>query len=238
MCLNANSSEPLYQQLEQTLKAKIEHNQWHKGDKLPTELELSRQYDVSRITIRKALDSLVKSGYIVRRSGKGTFVTNEKIQRPISGASSFTEICHAMGLAAGAKTIKSVFEPPDEMDKTFLGLNDDNRIICIERIRSADQVPVSVEISHFKEDFSFLLSEDLTNRSMYDLIRSKHHIEFDCSRKTIEIVFATYELSQYLNVSNGYPLLLICSTLVSAESRLPIGFNRQYILGDRFRLTI
>ena len=102
MCLNANSSEPLYQQLEQTLKAKIEHNQWHKGDKLPTELELSRQYDVSRITIRKALDSLVKSGYIVRRSGKGTFVTNEKIQRPISGASSFTEICHAMGLAAGA----------------------------------------------------------------------------------------------------------------------------------------
>ena len=197
MCLNANSSEPLYQQLEQTLKAKIEHNQWHKGDKLPTELELSRQYDVSRITIRKALDSLVKSGYIVRR-----------------------------------------FEPPDGMDKTFLGLNDDNRIICIERIRSADQVPVSVEISHFKEDFSFLLSEDLTNRSMYDLIRSKHHIEFDCSRKTIEIVFATYELSQYLNVSNGYPLLLICSTLVSAESRLPIGFNRQYILGDRFRLTI
>ena len=97
---------------------------------------------------------------------------------------------------------------------------------------------VSVELSHFKEEFSFLLNEDLTNKSMYDLIRTKHQIAFDCSRKTIEIVFATYELAKYLNVSSGYPLLLICSDLVSLETNTNICFNRQYILGDRFRLMV
>ena len=238
MCLNENSSEPLYQQLRGILKKKIEAKEWQKGDKLPTEFELSQIYQVSRITVRKAMDTLVKEGYIVRRSGKGTFINSDKIQRPISGATSFTDVCHAMGLVPGAKTIKSVIEPPTDMDKEILGLNVSDRIISIERVRYADNVPVSVELSHFKEEFSFLLNEDLTNKSMYDLIRTKHQIAFDCSRKTIEIVFATYELAKYLNVSSGYPLLLICSDLVSLETNTNICFNRQYILGDRFRLMV
>ncbi|BEU88923.1 GntR family transcriptional regulator [Selenomonas sp. TAMA-11512] len=238
MCLNESSAEPLYQQLKDKLKRKIEAGEWQKGDKIPTELDLSQTYQVSRITVRKALDTLVREGYIVRRSGKGTFINSDKIQRPITGATSFTDICHAMGLEPGAKTIKSVIEPPDDMDKQILGLNASDRIISIERVRTADNVPVSVEISHFKEEFSFLLNEDLTNKSMYDLIRTKYQIAFDCSRKTIEIVFATYELSKYLNVSRGYPLLLICSDLVSLETNTNICFNRQYILGDRFRLMI
>ena len=167
MKLDENKAEPLYTQLENLLKAKLENGDRQKGDKLPTEMELSEKFKVSRITVRKALGSLVQQGLIVKRSGKGTFVSNEKIQRPLSGgAISFTSLCEAQGLIPGAKTIKSVLEPPTPKDREVLGLTENDRVISIERIRSADGTPVSVEVSHFTEDLSFLLDEDLTNASL------------------------------------------------------------------------
>ena len=237
MQLDENSSEPLYKQLENILKQKIDNDVWHKGSKIPTELELSKLYDVSRITVRKALDGLSKQNLIIKHSGKGTFVNNDKIQRLISGVTSFTSLCEAQNLSPGAKTIKSVIEVPDASDQKVLSLTDADRIISIERIRYADNVPVSVEVCHFTERFSFLLDENLTDISMYKLIQEKHHITFECSQKIVEIVFATYELAKYLNVSSGYPLLLISSELVLPDGE-KICFNRQYILGDRFQLVI
>jgi GntR family transcriptional regulator len=238
MKLDENKAEPLYTQLENLLKAKLENGDWQKGDKLPTEMELSEKFKVSRITVRKALGSLVQQGLIVKRSGKGTFVSNEKIQRPLSGgAISFTSLCEAQGLIPGAKTIKSVLEPPTPKDREVLGLTENDRVISIERIRSADGTPVSVEVSHFTEDLSFLLDEDLTNASMYKLMKDKYHIAFDSNRKILELTYATYELARYLNVSNNHPLILISSELSLPKGK-KIGFNQQYILGDRFQMII
>lgn len=238
MQLDENSSEPLYTQMEKLLREKIESGEWQKGDKLPTEMELSNKFKVSRITVRKALGSLVHQGLIVKRSGKGTFVSSEKIQRPLSGgAVSFTSLCEAQGLQPSARTIKSVLEVPTPKDREVLGLTETDRIISIERIRSADGNPVSVEVSHFVEDLSFLLDEDLTNTSMYRLMKEKYHIAFDSSRKILELTYATYELARYLNVQTGHPLILISSELALPDGK-KIGFNQQYILGDKFQMII
>ncbi|MBP2630007.1 MAG: GntR family transcriptional regulator [Firmicutes bacterium] len=237
MKLDETSSDPLYLQLENIIKNEIDCGKWKKGEKISTEVELSKMYNVSRITVRKALNSLTQKNYLIRRTGKGTFVSNDKIQRPVSGVISFSKVCETFGLKSGAKTIKSVIEPANEEDQQKLGLTASESVIVIERIRYADDIPVSVETSRFREDFSFLLDEDLNNISMYKLIDSKYHIAFNNSKKFIEIVFASYELSRYLNVPKNYPLLSIESTLFDPFNK-KLCLNKQYILGDRFQLIV
>ena len=86
--LNSESVEPLYRQLETLLREDIETGKLPAGSKLPTENELVAMYSVSRVTVRKALDELSQQGYLERRSGKGTYVAEKKLQRALDGVTS------------------------------------------------------------------------------------------------------------------------------------------------------
>jgi GntR family transcriptional regulator len=90
------------------------------GARLPTEGELCSKFDVSRVTVRKALDELGDKGYLVRKPGKGTFVVEKKIQRTLSGVIGFTEMCRMMGYKPGAKTVKIALEQPTEEQTKLL----------------------------------------------------------------------------------------------------------------------
>lgn len=79
------------------------------------------------------------------------------------------------------------------------------KIIAIERIRYTDGVPVELEISHFPESFSFLLDEDLNHCSMLELLREKYGIWFTKSRISLEVTFASYEMSHYLPFRKTIP---------------------------------
>ena len=81
MELNNTIATPLYKQLEEKLQKEIETGERPAGSRLPTENELSETYNVSRVTVRKALAGLSELGYLYRKSGKGTFVAEKKIQR-------------------------------------------------------------------------------------------------------------------------------------------------------------
>ncbi len=84
MELNNTIAKPLYKQLEDQLKEEIDTGKRKAGSRLPTENELSTTYNVSRVTVRKALAGLSELGYLDRKSGKGTFVAEKRIQRNIS----------------------------------------------------------------------------------------------------------------------------------------------------------
>lgn len=79
--LDPSESSPLYKQLQENILDSIQNGTLKPGDKLPTELELSETNQVSRVTVRAALDSLTSGGYLVRIPGKGTFITKDKIQK-------------------------------------------------------------------------------------------------------------------------------------------------------------
>ena len=111
MGLDNQGSQPLYKQLEEKIIQDIENGIYRKGQKIPTEKELSQMYDVSRITVRKALEEITKQGILERHAGKGTYVASVKLQRSIATFMSFTEFCEAQGLKPGARMIKNVIEP-------------------------------------------------------------------------------------------------------------------------------
>lgn len=234
-----DSANTLYQMLYSTLRNEIEKGEYKPGEKIPTEMELCKKYNVSRITVRNALEKLTREQYLVRHRGRGTFVQDYRIERSINDeVLSFSDICRRSGRVPGGKTIKCVIEDADEDDIRELKLQPGAKVVVVERIRSVDGHPISVECNRYTDQYEFLIEEDFNNKSLLELLATKYNIRFGKgSETTITIVFASYNLARYLNVSSGYPLLCITSTVCDLDG-VPAYRNRQFIVGDKFALTI
>ena len=92
---------PLYEQLMEEIEKNIKSGIYKPGDKIMTESEMAKTYGVSLITVRKAIGSLMEKGLVVRKQGKGTFVTKPKFSRNIKRLQSFSEMCEQMGVVPG-----------------------------------------------------------------------------------------------------------------------------------------
>lgn len=236
--LDNKSAVPLYHQMSDTILKEIQNGTFAPGSKIPTEFELSESYKVSRVTVRKALAELADKGYLERRSGKGTFVAEKKLQRGLSNnVLSFTEMCKMMGMTPGAKTIKIALEEPSAKDAELIGLKPDEKIVVLERIRYANDNPVMIEINKYPESFSFLFGEDLNDTSLFTILEEKYNIIPDHSSKVIDIVFANTREAKELNITKGYPLLRIDSVTHDADEKLSY-ISTQLCIGDRFKLIV
>lgn len=238
MQLNNTIATPLYKQLEEMLLNEIESGQRAPGSKIPTENELSEQYHVSRVTVRKALAALDEQGYLERKSGKGTFVAEKKMQRAISSAViSFSQMCQFMNTKAGAKTIKIALEDPTVKESSLMNLKDDEKVLVIERIRYSDDKPVLLECNKFPESFSFLFGENLNDSSMYEILKNKYNIVLDHSSKTVDITFASSKEAKILGIPKGYPLLRIDSAVYDSTATIT-QLSLQLCIGDKYKLIV
>ncbi len=237
MQLDAQESQPLYKQLEYKLLQDIEQGVYKKGEKIPTELELSQMYGVSRITVRKALADITEMGILERYVGKGTYVASVKLKRSISTFMSFTECCEAQGLKPGARTIKNVIEDATPEDCQNLKIPEDSKVLAMERIRYADGVPVSFEISRFTSEYMGLLQEELNDRSLFVILREKYGITLKDEPKVLELDFASFEISRYLEIPARYPLLVVSGLVTDGEGK-SVFYSKQYIVGDKFKFYL
>lgn len=237
MELNNTIATPLYKQLEKKLQQEIDSGKRPAGSRLPTENELSETYNVSRVTVRKALAELSESGYLERKSGKGTFVAEKKFQRGITnGVLGFSEMCKMMNATPGAKVIKVALEEPSEKDIQQMSLDKDEKILVLERVRYANGKPVLLELNKFPESFSFLFGENLTDASLYEILK-QHNIILDHSQKTLDIVFADTKEAKTLGISRGYPLLRINSVINNADNTIT-NLCQQLCIGDKFKFIV
>ena len=105
--LKQDAITPLYVQLMEELETSIRNGVYKPGDKIMTEAEMAKEYGVSLITVRKAVGSLMEKGLVVRKQGKGTFVTKPKYSRNMKKLQSFTEMCEQMGVKPGAQVLEN-----------------------------------------------------------------------------------------------------------------------------------
>ncbi|OLP62249.1 phage tail protein [Xaviernesmea oryzae] len=145
--LAAAGPGPLYRRLRQVLEQAVTAGPLSPGDALPPERDLAEAAGISRVTLRKALDELVRQGLFERRHGSGTFVAQLKtpVGKPVSRLTSFTEDMARRGLPSRAEWLeRGLFHPsPDEM--MVLGLKADVLVARLARLRIADEVPLAVE---------------------------------------------------------------------------------------------
>lgn len=228
---------PKYQQIADDIQHKISLGKYKPGEKMPTENVLTKNYEVSRVTIRKALELLEEQKIIIRHQGKGTFVSSNKQPRTLSGVHSFSSIYKEMGKKPGAKVIRQILETPTDEEKDQLQLSEGELLITIERIRYADGEPVSVELSKLpSKKYHFLLDADLNDNSMFDILKERD-ISFYNQEKIIELTYADTQKAVYLNLQKGYPLILVSGLSYDSDG-VPAHLFSQWIVGDRFKFVI
>lgn len=234
--LEHQSPIPLYHQLKELLKEKIETKDWLPGEKIPSENDLIIQFDISRNTVKKALDDLVQDGLLNRIQGKGTFVSKPKFEQPLTGFYSFSKVMKAQGLNP-KDIILSIEKKAAKLSVSRqLQISEGEFVIELKRLRCANDEPIILETSYIPCSLVCDLSEqDLEETSLYDYIEKELGIYVTSANEIFEPVLIRNYESHYLEVEEGFPALLLDRIAYDSEKK-PVEFCRSIIRGDRCRL--
>lgn len=209
MRLDKSSPIPLYYQLKEAL-AKLIESGYAPGDMLPSEPEIEKKFEVSRMTVRLAMNALVEEGLVVKQQGRGTFVQAPKITHRLSSVTSWTQQMLERGMTP--KTIQTELdriEPPKKI-KLLLGLEESEPILRIRRIRHANSEPMCVMVNYVRERYvPGLMDNGMTEESFYSLLEKKYRLRIAKAQETVEAREATEEEADKLKVELWSPVLFV-----------------------------
>jgi GntR family transcriptional regulator len=206
------------------------------GQPIPAERQLAVDLGVSRLTVRAALDDLVRDGYLDRRHGSGTYVTEPKIAQPLT-LTSFSDDMRRRGMTPGSRTLELATTLAGARLAHRLGVSPEARLIRVKRLRLADSRPMAVEILHVPEALvPGLTRADFEDHSFYELLRERYGITIASGTQSIEPTVTSEEESEDLGVPLHSPAFLFERTTVSESGRI-VEFVRSIYRGDRYRLV-
>jgi GntR family transcriptional regulator len=140
-------SAPLYLQLRRSIEDVVRRGLIGPGDALPSERDIAAMADVSRVTVRKAVQDLVSGGILVQRHGSGTFVAprKERVEQSLSRLTSFTEDMARRGMTVRSQWLDKGIYPPSPDEIMVLGLSAKELVARVSRLRIADDTPLAIE---------------------------------------------------------------------------------------------
>ena len=165
--------EPMYIKIHNQIKRDIENKKYAVGERIPAERQLAAEFKVSRMTLRQAIKTLEDEGILERRLGSGTYVASQKVQEKMSGIMSFTEITRANGQIPSSKVISYRITKPSLSEKEKLKLQDGEDVLRMERVRSADGVPICYEVAAIPYKLVQKFSKEEISTSLYQTIQRK-----------------------------------------------------------------
>ena len=206
------------------------------GDSIPSERVLSADLGISRLTLRAALDDLVREGYLVRRRGSGTFVSEPKIAQELT-LTSFTEDMRRRGLDPASRTLELKVVPAGARLGRFLHVSPSEPIVVAKRLRLADHETMAIETLHVRDALvPGLSAADLEQRSFYELLRDKYGIVVVGGTQTIEPTVTNEEESEALGVPLHSPAFLF-ERFSRSEGGDIVEYVHSIYRGDRYRLV-
>lgn len=234
--LNKNSTIPLYEQVKESIKQKIEQKEWKENTRVPSEAELMEFYHVSRVTIRNALSLLVQEGYLEKKQGIGTFVSKPRIKKIIFHRSSFTQSCERGGLKPDTQVLKKEVLDKKSAYNSLLKLEESDKLVHIERLRYADGEPISLEHVYLSyQKYGFLLWENLEG-SLYAIIKNRLNIDLternSNSSNILSVEKAGTKFGKLFHVAPSEPVFVMETKIYHGEE--PVYVGKDYCLGSRF----
>jgi GntR family transcriptional regulator len=236
MIVDRQSPLPLYYQLKEALLERIEGGEFVPGSLIPSEKQLEEQYEISRTTVRQALNELVNSGYLYRLQGVGTFVARPKIKHNVQDLLSFTDEMQLRGLKPGSMLLSYGRILPSKVVAARLSLLEGQEVYRIVRLRLADGEPIGMHQSYLPAH----KAPNLTSRkledyqSLYQLLLEEYGIDIAEADETLEAVSANEEESRLLEVAEGSPLLLVERVAYSNQAE-PIEYVKMVYRADRYK---
>jgi GntR family transcriptional regulator len=206
------------------------------GEAIPSERQLSTTFGVSRLTVRAALDDLVREGLLVRRHGSGTFVSEPKIAQELT-MTSFTEDMLRRGMTPASRTLDLRVAPAGAHLGRLLHVSPSEPIVIISRLRLADRETMAIETLHVRQSLvPGLTARDLERQSFYELLLDRYDVDVVGGLQTIEPTVTNEEESDALGVPLHAPAFLFERTTRSSAGEI-VEYVRSIYRGDRYKLV-
>jgi GntR family transcriptional regulator len=204
MVASARRRPPLAEAVRNELRHLIVSGAFGAGARLPSEPDLCDQYNVSRITLREAVQGLVQEGYLVRRQGSGTYVTlRPTLQNSLDQNFSYTEYLKHAGIRAGKKILSAKAVDSDEATADALSIEPASPVVEIRRLRTADGTPAVYSIDSIPADIVKLgANRSAVRGSLYRLLAEQGH-PVDHGEAIVAPAVADAELARLLAVAPG-----------------------------------
>jgi GntR family transcriptional regulator len=206
------------------------------GEAIPSERQLSADFGVSRLTVRAALDELVREGYLVRRHGSGTFVSEPKIAQELT-MTSFTDDMRLRGLEPASKTLELRVTPAGARLGRLLHVSPSEPVVVAVRLRLAGGESMAIETVHIRASHvPGLTAKDLEEHSFYEILRERYGITVVGGEQTIEPTVTDEDESSALGVPLHSPAFRF-ERVTHSETGEIVEFVDSIYRGDRYRLV-
>ncbi|WP_409276336.1 GntR family transcriptional regulator [Neobacillus sp. SCS-31] len=194
-------SDPLYKQIAEFIRQKVDDGEWGVGFQIPPEKKLCEQFNVSRITVVKALERLVEEGILYREQGKGTFVTLPDFLTEAKELLSFSEEMKRKGKTPGTMVLSKGTVLPSKHIQQRLKLEKDERVLAIKRLMFADDVPIGLQTSYLPVRlFPDLIGLITDHVSLYSVLRERYGTVISQAIETYRAVQLDEEEKELLEV--------------------------------------
>ena len=199
---------PKYYRIYEELLNDIQKGVYQNDNLFPSDTALVKKFNVSRGTIREAIKLLFQQGFLIRKQGKGTYVTYRKIEQDAEKLIGFTELMKRHNLKPSAKVLKKEVVIPTANISHLMKLKTGKKVVRLVRLRFGDGLPLIIERSFFNYDlFEPIFDMDLEQNSIFELLHQKTDTELGNALQRIEAISAGIEENKWLDVDLRTPLL-------------------------------
>jgi len=237
--IDKKSPVPLFFQIAEKIQRMIMEGKIKPGDKLPSEEELCRIFDVSRTTIRNALNQMVIEGILIRKKGKGTFVAKPKLDLTFANKFiGFGEdlLKRGMKLEDIVLSKRTISVPEQIAEKIRIRTGD--RVFYLKRLRKVEENPILIVTSYIPYELCPGIEKvDFSKELLYPTLRKKYGITISCVKRTFEPIILGESEAKLLEVQPYIPAFLVKSVNFNEENR-PVEYYEALIRGDMGKITL
>ncbi len=234
--LDHSSSKPLHRQAEELLRVLINQEEYKNGKLLPNEVDLSKQLNISRNTLRQAINKLTYEGLLSRKKGYGTKVVRREFLSGAKNWMSFSQEMKTLGIEVCNFELHLSWKLPGSDMVDFFNISPETRVLTLERLRGKKDLPFVYFISYFNPVLGLTGNEDF-NRPLYDIIEKDKGFILKTSKEEIFARLANSFLAEKLDIKESDPIL-VRRRFVYDNKDMPVEFNIGYYRADSFTYTI
>lgn len=240
--LDKSSYIPLYIQVRDILKDLINSGQLAPGDQIPSENELSTQYNISRMTVRQACQELMREELIVIRRGEGTFVNSSSHTQMLLKLEGFSSEMAKLGYRNHSRVLDiQMIEAFDSFELAYSGLEKEpgDALVLIRRVRYVEETPFAIETSFLPLSIGQGLMDPrmADDTSIYNYIEKELHIRLSRADHIIQPGLADREIANLLEIPKSSPILKLHGTTFSMKNK-PVEYLEGLYRGDKYELKV
>lgn len=234
--LDRNSPIPLYAQLEDVLRAAIINREWEVNTAIPSEVELSKNYNLSRMTVRSVITTLVNEGLLYRVQGKGTFIAEPKIATRSLAYMGIREQLEEMGYETSTQLVSFSQIRADAYLSGVFSIQSGEPIQYIERVRSIKDDPISIHRSYIPARLCpGLTDEHMETEQLCVIMEREYGLKADRVSESLSAILANEREADMLLVEPRHPLLML-EDINRTNAGVAFEYSKVLFRGDKIKL--